>query len=224
MILDETFLIRDARPPAFERDVIRLGSFQPRSFVAGPGHRAVIWVAGCLRRCPNCMKPDLFSFSAGHSVSVRHLADQILGLAGLDGITLSGGEPFEQSEPLSLLCRFVKAEGLSVAVYTGYRLDALQSDAARFGALLHEVDLLIDGEYRHGLSGPSLWHGSANQRIYVLRDGIVQDSITTQPVQDVQLEFSPQTLRLTGFPDQNVESLLSQRLSAKGIVLKSIPS
>src|SRR5688572_7949583 len=128
MKLDDTFHLVGASTPEQRLDVIRLGAFQPRSFVAGPGERAVVWVAGCNRRCPHCMKPELFSFDAGKLVGVEDLAARVLAVPGLTGVSFSGGEPFEQSAALGNLSRRLKAQGLTILVYSGYRLEALQSD------------------------------------------------------------------------------------------------
>ena len=40
--------------------------------------------------------------------------------ADVEGITLLGGEPLQQSENVLALIREVKSEGLSVFLYTGY--------------------------------------------------------------------------------------------------------
>src|SRR5439155_14436715 len=114
-----------ATAPPPRADVIRVGAFEPRSLVAGPGERAVLWVAGCLRRCPSCMKPDLFAFDAGETMRVEAIAQMILRVPKLDGVTFSGGEPFERAIPLAILAKTLKAHGLSILVYSGYRLDAL---------------------------------------------------------------------------------------------------
>ena len=111
MSMDETFLLQGLDPPAFDAEVLQVGAFQERSFVAGPGERAVVWVAGCLRRCPGCMKPDLFAFDVGRSIPVQELAAKILSIPGLTGVTFSGGEPFEQAAALGRLAKTVRAGG-----------------------------------------------------------------------------------------------------------------
>ena len=124
MTLDETFLPIDAKVPACQTDAIRIGAFQERSFVAGPGCRAVIWVTGCLRRCPGCMKPEFLPFDIGKLVTICEMVERISAIDGLDGVTYSGGEPFEQSAPLAKLSRRLKQTGLSIAAYSGYRHEA----------------------------------------------------------------------------------------------------
>jgi Organic radical activating enzymes len=219
MNLDNTFLIENAIAPTARHDQVRLGEFQARSFVAGPGQRSVIWVAGCNRRCPGCMKPDLFSFSAGRWISVSSLSRMILSVAGSEGVTYSGGEPFEQADALAALSRQLKANGLSVAVYTGYRLEALKAQPERFGSLLREVDILIDGEYRRELEGPMRWRGSNNQKVLMLHNGETKECIDTELLQEVQLEVTTERLRLTGFPSDDMEKKLIECFALRGIVL-----
>ena len=70
----------------------------------GPGRRVVVWVAGCGLRCPGCITPQLWSRQSGRLVPVDRLADYMSRLAHpLDGVTVSGGEPFEQAEALGTL-------------------------------------------------------------------------------------------------------------------------
>lgn len=218
MKLDDTFLICDSVVPACRPDTIRLAAFEPRSTVAGPGDRAVVWVAGCLRRCPGCIKPEYLSFDAGHDVSVAELTDRILKIDALDGVTYSGGEPFEQAAPLAELSRRLKDRGLSVAAYSGYRLDALMA-SARFVPLLQQLDLLIDGEYRQELPGPYRWRGSANQQVHALTARCQATAPAEEPVREIQVSLNGDGLRLTGFPDREVQRRLAQRLQLRGILL-----
>ena len=85
----------------------------------------------------------------------------------LSGITLSGGEPFMQPEPLVYMAQEVKKAGKTVITYTGYTLEQLaakQADAVR--ELLFLTDTLIDGPYIESLRDPDLqFRGSSNQRV-----------------------------------------------------------
>lgn len=222
--LDQTFLPVGAVAPTGRPDMIRLAGFQARSIVAGPGQRAVVWVAGCLRRCPGCMKPEFFSFDAGKSVAVEELAARILAIPGLQGVTYSGGEPFEQAAALANLSRILKRSGLAVLIYSGYRIEALRATPERFGALLDEADLLIDGEYRRDEGGPQRWRGSENQRIHPLSArGLADIGSSHFPdclTQEVQLSIEGELLRLSGFPDIDIERKLSERLASRGIEMR----
>lgn len=142
-----------------------------RSEAEGPGARAVVWVHGCSIRCPGCFNAHLWpERPAGHSTA--RLADEILSVPGIEGVTFLGGEPFEQAAGLADLADRVRPHGLSVMTFTGHRLEELRArgDAA-VDALLDGTDLLVDGPYdrdRPDLVRP--WVGSTNQRFHFLTE------------------------------------------------------
>lgn len=95
------------------------------------------------------------------------VVDWVLGCRGLEGLTLSGGEPMDQARALASLVDRVRARrDLGVVCFTGYRLEELME--ADHLALLRRVDLLIDGPYRLAEHADLLWRGSANQRLLAL--------------------------------------------------------
>jgi len=230
--LDETFLpvglaqslaqLGSHRPETIDggangrADVIRLAGFEPRSFVAGPGMRSMVWVAGCHRRCPGCSQPEFFGFDVGQDVPVETLWQRIAAIPDLDGISFSGGEPFEQARPLAALAKLAHAHGKTVVAYTGYRLEALEADRGRFGPLLDEVDLLIDGEFRADQTGHYRWRGSGNQRLLCLTDRIKLPAETD--VSEMQITFDVQGSELvfSGILAQDLIRELRAKLSQQG--------
>jgi anaerobic ribonucleoside-triphosphate reductase activating protein len=127
---------------------LRLHAFIPHSRANGPGCRAVVWVQGCTLGCPGCFNPETHDFHGGQWVGVDELFERIRALQGtIEGITVSGGEPFQQRPALLALLQRVRAEtDLSVLVFTGYTWDEIQ----RFretAALLSCIDVLIAGRY-----------------------------------------------------------------------------
>ena len=156
-------------------DVVRVLRFLPATVAEGPGRRAALWVQGCSIRCPGCFNPHSWAAGAGEPVGWAELAGAVRQAAathGIEGLTLLGGEPFDQAGPLADLARAVRDEGLSVMTFTGYVLEALQ-DAGRedWDRLLAATDLLVDGPYmaeRPERRRP--WVGSDNQRFWFLTD------------------------------------------------------
>jgi anaerobic ribonucleoside-triphosphate reductase activating protein len=74
--------------------------------VLGPGDRIGIWLCGCNRACPGCSNPELWSPRPEFELSVEnlcHLINQILVNHPVDGITITGGEPFQQAADLWML-------------------------------------------------------------------------------------------------------------------------
>ncbi|MDT0267509.1 4Fe-4S single cluster domain-containing protein [Streptomyces sp. DSM 44915] len=143
-----------------------------RCGVLGPGWRAVLWVQGCPLRCRGCVAPETLPFDAGHARPVAELADWLVGLPEIEGVTLSGGEPFAQARPLVELLDEVRTRRpeLSAVAYSGFRLEALRRGTPAQRALLDRLDLLIDGPYVAARHGDLLWRGSDNQRLLPLTE------------------------------------------------------
>lgn len=224
MELDPTFLIVDSSPPEFEPTELQVADIQDYSYVAGPGRRCVIWLAGCHRRCPGCFQPQFFSFSAGRRYQIDELAEHILGISGIDGVTFSGGEPFEQSVALANVCRILKARSdLSLLSYSGYRLEWLRDKSQQHRDFLETLDIIIDGEYRENEAGSYLWRGSRNQRVIYLKGGNddqLRDSVKVGQ-QEIQVTVTSSRVVLTGFPDEQSSREFQAALERRGVVITS---
>lgn len=158
-----------APPPLADDAVVRVMRFAPRCTVLGPGARAVVWVQGCPFRCPGCVVPESLPAGGGTDVRVTDLADRIVGLPGIEGVTFSGGEPFAQPTPLARLADAVRAAGLSVMSYTGYTLETLAAAGTPAQHdLLRRLDVLVDGPYVAARHTDKRWRGSDNQRVLFL--------------------------------------------------------
>ncbi|RZT17508.1 anaerobic ribonucleoside-triphosphate reductase activating protein [Kribbella sp. VKM Ac-2569] len=149
--------------------VIRLAETHPRCTVLGPGNRFVVWVQGCPLHCAECTSPAWIPQTGGVEIGIGELADRIID-AAIDGLTLSGGEPFAQAHALAELIRRVRTvRDLSVMSYTGYVVEHLRrhGDAAQH-RLLESLDILVDGPYLANRHAALRWRGSANQRLHYL--------------------------------------------------------
>jgi anaerobic ribonucleoside-triphosphate reductase activating protein len=146
---------------------IALHAFLPVSTVNGPGRRSVIWVQGCIFDCPGCFNQAARPFTRNWLVTERELLAHLP--ADIEGLTISGGEPFCQAQALIGLCRAVKAHGLSVMLYSGYTLAELEAaPAPAIQELLGQLDILVDGPYRHDIPAVNPWAGSGNQQVHYL--------------------------------------------------------
>ena len=138
------------------------------SIVDGPGIRFSLFTQGCKHGCPGCHNPDAQPFVGGYEAAVEELMQKIEANPLLAGITLTGGEPFEQAESLLELARWVQARGLTVWAYSGYVFEELIAGIPNAAAaeLLTAVDVLVDGPYVAAQASHELkWRGSVNQRI-----------------------------------------------------------
>lgn len=140
--------------------------------VEGPGRRFCIWVQGCRKHCKGCFAKDTWAFGVGKDYSTEDIWHEICEQKDIEGITLLGGEPFEQAQALVELTGRVKQAGLSVVCFTGNTIEELQNSENPFvRELLKNIDLLIDGGFEQenfDLSRP--WVGSSNQRYIFLTD------------------------------------------------------
>ena len=226
MNLDSTFLpVGHAAAPVGDVRWLQIGGYQHASWVAGPGKRSVVWVAGCHRRCPGCIKPEWLDFTAGQRVSVGYLADVLNAVEGSAGVSFSGGEPFEQAAAVAFLAKMVRQTGRTVLVYTGYRHELLaESRVEAIQELLRQTDILIDGEYRAELRDAGGWRGSSNQRIIPLTAAGAKalEADRCKPRGDVQLVVTDQTVRITGCPDHSFLDRMIAELGSRGVTLRGV--
>ncbi|MFG1953051.1 4Fe-4S single cluster domain-containing protein [Micromonospora sp. NPDC048830] len=157
-------------PAGLER--VALARFLASTRAEGPGERTALWVQGCAIRCPGCFNPQMWAFRGGELVAPAELVERVLA-AGTEGVTLLGGEPFDQAAPLAEVAAGVRRAGRSVMTFTGYTRAGLRRavDSGRddVAALLTETDLLVAGPFRADLVDTRRpWVGSTNQE-FVLR-------------------------------------------------------
>jgi anaerobic ribonucleoside-triphosphate reductase activating protein len=163
----------------------RIHAFEPHSRANGPGVRAVLWFQGCTLGCPGCFNPDTHASRGGREIDTEELAGDILTLAGrIEGVTISGGEPFEQPAPLLDLLRLLGGSGLGVIVFTGFTWRELQAMPVA-PAILARADAVIAGRYvRSKHAGRGLL-GSSNQEIRLVTSRYGLDDFRRVPPREV---------------------------------------
>ena len=150
------------------RQILNIYHICKGSRALGPGLRYVIWVQGCMQCCKGCISPQSRPLKINKLFSIDDLAADIIVTQGIDGITISGGEPFLQAEQIIGLIERVQAQRpeLNVLLFTGYTIEQLSSEKARL--LQSHIDVLIDGPYVEELNDEIGLRGSSNQRIHFL--------------------------------------------------------
>ncbi|KAF5082662.1 Anaerobic ribonucleoside-triphosphate reductase-activating protein [anaerobic digester metagenome] len=150
---------------------IRIAGVVKESIVDGPGIRFVVFAQGCSHHCEGCHNPDTHDLSGGQLVAIDAIIDEMKKNPLLDGITLSGGEPFAQSVGFSELARRAQAAGYHVMTYTGYTYERLLAEPEQsWQQLLEHTDLLVDGRFEMAQKSLLLkFRGSQNQRIIDVR-------------------------------------------------------
>jgi anaerobic ribonucleoside-triphosphate reductase activating protein len=176
----------------------------------GPGLRCAVWTQGCSVRCPGCFNPQTWTTRGGTPLAWQDLAERVLAIDGIEGVTLLGGEPFDQPEPLGAFASAVRSEGLSVMTFTGHVLEELR-ERPECASLLASTDLLVDGPYLASQPETSRpWIGSVNQRFHFLT-GRYDESIFTTPNR-LELRIATDgSVELNGFATTEVlEALLAR--------------
>jgi anaerobic ribonucleoside-triphosphate reductase activating protein len=170
-----------------------------RTRAEGPGIRTAVWVQGCTIRCAGCINPHLFATAGGAVVDPAVLADEIVG-AKVEGVTLLGGEPFDQAAGCAALAEVLQSRGLGVIVFTGYQHEALRAQEGAARRLLEATDLLVDGPYvRASPDRRRALVGSSNQRFVHLTDRYREFKPSLVPNRvDVRVTPSGE-IRLAGF-------------------------
>lgn len=153
---------------------MRIAGIVQDSIVDGPGLRFTVFVQGCHHACPGCHNPQTHDPLGGTEYPVAELLAKMHSNPLTDGLTLSGGEPFEQSEGCLALAQAAHESGLTVWCYTGSTFEFLRDQGTPAQrSLLREVDVLVDGPFI--LSERTLclpWRGSRNQRLICVQQSL----------------------------------------------------
>lgn len=187
--------------------------------VSGPGLRYCIWVQGCSQHCEGCMVPETWPVKGGEAIDVQLLIQDILKTPHIEGVTLLGGEPFEQPEALSQLLKKVKQNHLSVLTFTGFTFESLKSsNNGHIKDILSLTDLLIDGSFQlknFDLSRP--WVGSSNQRYFFLTDRYNEQVIdSVKNAFEIRIDANGKTL-INGMGDfKQLKTLFLQQETKHG--------
>ncbi|MDR3021189.1 MAG: anaerobic ribonucleoside-triphosphate reductase activating protein [Clostridiales bacterium] len=154
---------------------LRVAGIKEDSVVDGPGLRLVVFVQGCPHVCIGCHNPQTHDFNGGKDMKIKDIVTLTQNNPLLTGVTLSGGEPFCQSEQCAELAHQLKLLGYEIWCYTGFAFEHL-SEIAKFNrsvkGLLLTIDVLVDGPYKQEMRDETLlFRGSKNQRLIVLENG-----------------------------------------------------
>ncbi|MDR2136845.1 MAG: radical SAM protein [Synergistaceae bacterium] len=152
---------------------LHISHYVERTHVLGPFSRSALWVQGCCFSCEGCMAREMHD-GEGTRVDCGTLASALSAVAGTEGITISGGEPFLQAGALAVLLHKIRAQrDYGVIIYTGFLYEDLLNRSQKesgISRLLDLTDLLIDGPYEAELDDGKPYRGSSNQRFVRLSE------------------------------------------------------
>ena len=138
---------------------MRIAGTNSCSLVNGEGIRYVVFLQGCAHHCPGCHNPDTWDFGGGVVWTPDELAEDIKRHRYIDGVTLSGGDPFYQQEECLKLLDLLP--GVNVWIYTGFEYDEIKDTE-----LAKRADVLVTGPFIEELKCEGRMYGSSNQEIH----------------------------------------------------------
>jgi anaerobic ribonucleoside-triphosphate reductase activating protein len=198
--------------------------------VLGHGRRIGIWFQGCGIRCKGCVSQDTWEEAAGAWMRVADLLAWCRQKEDVDGVTISGGEPFDQPRALNALLdgirRWRRRENpnLDVLCYSGYPLKTLE---ARHGGLLKKLDALVPEPYVDALPQGGCWRGSANQPLLPLsplgkaRYGD-QDIGSSSRAKTLQVSVEDGRVWMIGIPARGDMAALEALCAQRGLHLHAV--
>ena len=202
--------------------------------VLGPGRRVGIWVQGCSIGCPGCVSRDTWpALSAADRITTAELITRIDALVDdgptgpVDGVTLTGGEPFDQADALEGLLTSLRGwldqrgdPSADLLVYTGYE----ELDARRLAPQAFTLaDAVIAGPYRAAEPG-TRWWGSGNQRLIIhdeQRAARYDAALQEAPV-ELQVAVEQEQVFVIGIPGRRTLAKVESRLSNSSIRLGGV--
>jgi len=172
----------------------------------GPYNRYAIWVQGCLKKCSGCISKDSQPLDGGYEEDVASLANSVIDTPDIEGVTISGGEPFLQAEALvSFIEQVKKKKDIGVIVYTGMKFSEI-----RESELAKASDLIIDGEYIEELNDDLSLRGSSNQQVCLVTDRYKKEAESLYGIRGrkIELQVEKGKTMMFGIPDKNSLKLL----------------
>lgn len=187
----------------------------------GPGVRYAIWMQGCTIGCSGCISRDTWDPTGGTQVRVDALVDDVASVPRLDGVTISGGEPFEQPEALGALLtgladlRDATATDFDVLCFSGYPMHVLEAEHRDH---LRLIDALVPEPYNRKVGRGGGIAGSANQPTILLTDR-ARRSFQDSPTPRVPIQIVRDNGRVTiiGTPAPGDLDRLAEKLETLGI-------
>lgn len=200
--------------------------------VLGPGRRLGLWFQGCQVRCPGCASRDTWESQAGYEVEISDILAwcRRMNVANCDGLTISGGEPFEQPRALRLLLdgviawRSTLTRTFDILCYSGFPYLRLRRD---YGDILNRLDAIVPEPYVDKLPRGGVWRGSVNQPLIplsLLGQYRYRRYLDSVPDQGGVLQISVEADQIVyiGIPDRGDMDRLDAAVRRRGVIFDSV--
>ncbi len=200
----------------------KLNRIQYPVYNCGKGKRIGIWVQGCSLSCKGCVSKTLQTKNGGKNIEIEYLVNEIIKVSHeFTGITITGGEPFQQYHQLIAFCAYLKQyTDMEIYVFSGYYLEELYKlypDKVfnRF------IDYLMDGRYEQSKHDDLNVRGSENQNLYKFENGVAVKQKEYFKSDKVGLKIDDDNqVYLSGIPKKGELYELSKNLKQVGFDLR----
>jgi len=189
----------------------------------GNGVRLGIWFQGCTIHCQGCINPDTWEFKAERRIVVSEFLKFLDKYREhkVDGVTITGGEPFDQPTALLEILKYLPrlTQG-DIFVYSGYKFAYLKK---RFQDVLKHIDVLVSEPYVEAEGDELIWRGSDNQKIHLLSEKakeIYPKEINKMKFEGRRMQFSVvgNDVYMIGIPARSDLDRLYEIMRERGLV------
>lgn len=161
--------------------LIRLAGIAENSLVNGKGLRKVFFSQGCSHHCEGCFNQHTWEFAGGRMFDMDELVQKVKDEPFLDGVTFSGGDPFQQADKFAYLAKKLHEANINIWAYTGYTFEELMKLAQtnpHIKQMINNVDVIVDGRFvKDKMSENLKYCGSSNQRVIDVKSSLNENKI-----------------------------------------------
>ena len=161
--------------------LIRLAGIAENSLVNGKGLRKVFFSQGCSHHCEGCFNQHTWEFAGGRMFDMDELVQKVKDEPFLDGVTFSGGDPFQQADKFAYLAKKLHEANINIWAYTGYKFEELMKLAQtnpHIKEMINNVDVIVDGRFMKDKMSENLKYcGSSNQRVIDVKSSLNENKI-----------------------------------------------
>lgn len=214
-------------------ETIRISRIHHPLHSLGPGTRIGIWLQGCTLACDGCMSKHTWSKESGQNYSQQEVLKKIENIylesnSKVDGITFSGGEPFEQGGAFLGLVEHIKLwrdqtqPSLDLLCYTGFRWASIRK---RFPSALDLFDGIISEPYSKNDNNNSQIMGSSNQLLHHLTPlgkEMYNDEWQALTDRKIDIVVDNNSVSVLGIPNQGDLDKLVNLCKSKGLTLEGL--
>ena len=181
----------------------------------GFGQRVALWVQGCSLQCPGCISHDTWEPNRGQVPFSQLTATIEPWLEQSDGLTISGGEPFEQPEALArLLAWWRQRHRGDILVFSGMSWERL---CKHHSDVLAQIDVVVSDPFLASAGHDLPLRGSDNQRLHRLTPLAEEHYAVIADQRVLDLCWDGNRVWMAGIPHPADLAALHERLRSQGL-------